>query len=82
MSSWTEPRRHPRRHVEGVSDAAHAAAQVQGRRFRLIIAEEGALEEIREAVADAARVGYDELVRADGRTVYMRAGAAPAYGGE
>ena len=82
--SWMYPAWGARftRHVEGVSGAGHAAEQVASRRFRFVIVEDVAREEVRHAsAAAAAAAGYDELVRADGRVVYMRPGSTPPAGG-
>jgi energy-converting hydrogenase Eha subunit A len=66
------------RHVEGVWDAEHAAAQVATRRFRFLIVEQATAREIREAMErHAPEAGYGVLVRAEHRVIMVRDGGTP-----
>jgi hypothetical protein len=63
------------RHVEGVWDAEHAAAQVASRAFRFIVVENSTAPGISDAIRrQAAAVGYSTLVRAEHRLIMVRDG--------
>lgn len=73
--SWMYPAWGPRftRHVEGVRDAQDATARVASRTYRFVVLEDAAVASIHEAVGEqAVTFGYDLLVDADGRTIFVR----------